>query len=220
MTDQTPLPGEGAALLTLVQWLSPAFPIGAYAYSHGLEAVIAAGEVREAGALRQWLADVLEFGAGRTDAILLAHALRDGADHAALATLARAMATTAERLQETEELGAALTRATDALLGTTSVPLPFPIALGRAAQGLPLPAPQVIALALQAFAAGIVSAAVRFVPLGQTEGQAVLAALHLLILRLASEAAEAPLSAIGTAAIRADMASARHETMQTRIFRT
>lgn len=220
MTDQTPLPGEGAALLTLVQWLSPAFPIGAYAYSHGLEAVIAAGEVREAGALRQWLADVLEFGAGRTDAILLAHALRDGADHTALATLARAMATTAERLQETEELGAALTRATDALRGTASVPLPFPVALGRAAQGLPLPPAQVIALALQAFAAGLVSAAVRFVPLGQTEGQAVLAALHPLILRLAAEAAEAPLSAIGTAAIRADIASARHETLHTRIFRT
>lgn len=220
MTDQTPLPGEGAALLTLVQWLSPAFPIGAFAYSHGLEAVIAAGDVRDAGALRQWLADVLEFGTGRTDAILLAHALRDGADHAALAALARALAPTAERLQETEELGAALTRATDALLGTTSIPLPFPVALGRAAQGLPLPAPQVIALALQAFAAGLVSAAVRFVPLGQTEGQAVLAALHPLFLRLASEAAEAPLSAIGTAAIRADMASARHETLHTRIFRT
>lgn len=220
MTDQTPPQGEGAALLTLVQWLSPAFPIGAFAYSHGLEYVIAAGEVRDAGALRQWLADVLEYGAGRTDAILLAHALRVGADHAALAALALAMAPTAERLQETEELGAALTRATDALLGTVSAPLPFPVALGRAAQTLPLPAPQVIALALQAFAAGLVSAAVRFVPLGQTEGQAVLAALHPLILRLAAEAAEAPLSAIGSAAIRADMASARHETLHTRIFRT
>lgn len=220
MTDQTPLPGEGAALLTLVQWLSPAFPIGAYAYSHGLESVIAAEEVRDAGALRQWLADVLEFGAGRTDAILLAHSLRGGADHQSLAALARAMAPTAERLQETEELGAALTRATDALLGLTSPPLPFPIALGRAAQSLPLTAAQVIALALQAFAAGLVSAAVRFVPLGQTEGQAVLTALHPLILRLAAEAAAAPLAAIGTAAIRADMASARHETLNTRIFRT
>lgn len=220
MTEQTLLPDEGTSLLTLVQWLSPAFPIGAYAYSHGLEAVIAAGEVRDAAALRQWVADVLDYGAGRTDAILLAHALRDAADHAALAALARAMAPTAERLQETEELGAALTRATDALRGTASVPLPFPVALGRAAEGLPLPPAQVIALALQAFAAGLVSAAVRFVPLGQSEGQAVLAALHPLILRLAAEAADAPLSAIGSAAIRADMASARHETLPIRIFRT
>ena len=220
MTALTPLPGDSAALLTLVQWLSPAFPVGTYAYSHGLEAVIAAGEVRDAAALRQWVADVLDYGAGRTDAILLAHALRAGADHAGLAALSRALAPTAERLQETEELGAALTRATDALCGTDSAPLPFAVALGRAAQGLPLPAPQVIALALQAFASGLVSAAVRFVPLGQTEGQAVLAALHPLILRLAAETAEAPLSSIGTAAIRADIASARHESLHTRIFRT
>lgn len=220
MTEAVPLPGAGAALLTVVQWLSPAFPIGAFAYSHGLESVISAGEVRNAAALRDWLADVLEFGAGRTDAILLGHALRPGANHTALAALARALAPTAERLRETEELGAALTRATDALLGTASAPLPFPVALGRAAQGLPLPAPQVIALALQAFAGSLVSAAVRFVPLGQTEGQQVLASLHPLILRLAAEAADAPLSAIGTAAIRADMASARHETLHTRIFRT
>lgn len=220
MTEQTALPDEGTALLMLVQWLSPAFPVGAYAYSHGLEAVIATDEVRDAAALRQWVADVLEYGAGRTDAILLAHALREGADHAGLATLARALAPTAERLQETEELGAALTRATDALRGAASAPLPFPVALGRAAQGLPLPPVQVIALALQAFAAGLVSAAVRFVPLGQTEGQAVLAALHPLMFRLAAEASGAPISAIGSAAIRADMASARHETLQTRIFRT
>lgn len=209
-----------ADLLTLVQWLSPGFPIGAYAYSHGLEAAIAAGDVADAAALQQWVGDVLEHGAGRTDAILLAHARRPGADHAALAALALALAPSAERLQETAELGAALTRATDALRGTVSPALPFPVALGRAAQALALPPAQVIALALQGFAAALVSAAVRFMPLGQTDGQAVLAALHPLILRLAAEAAAAPLSAIGSAAAGADIASIRHETMATRIFRT
>lgn len=220
MTEAAPAPSAEAALLCLVQWLSPAFPTGGFVYSHGLETAIAAGELRDATMLQQWIADVLEHGSGRTDAILLCHALDPGADHAALAALARALAPTAERLQETENLGAALTLATDALRGTASAPLAFPVALGRAAQGLPLPRAQVAALALQAFAASLVSVAVRFMPLGQTTGQRVLAGLHPLILRLASDAARAPLSAIGSAAIRADIASARHETLDVRIFRT
>lgn len=220
MTGTAPVPTEGAALLSLVQWLSPAFPTGGFAYSHGLETAIAARDVRDASTLLQWVADVLEYGSGRTDAILLCHALEPGADHTALAALARALAPTAERLQETEDLGSALTRATDALLGTDSPPLPQPVALGRAAQGLPLPRAQVAALALQAFAASLVSVAVRFMPMGQSAGQRALADLHPLILRLAAEAARAPLSAIGSAAIRADIASARHETLDVRIYRT
>ena len=81
----------GAALMTLVQWLSPAFPVGAFAYSHGLEWAIAAGDVRDAGSLHTWLDAVLQHGAGRSDAILLAHALRPYADAAALSDLALAL---------------------------------------------------------------------------------------------------------------------------------
>ena len=211
---------DQAALLVLVQWLSPAFPTGAYAYSHGLEAAIAAGDVTTPSALADWVADVLAHGAGRTDAILLAHALRPGADHAALAALARALCATAERLQETTELGAAFTLATNALTGADHAPAPLPVAIGRAAASLGLPPELVLAQSLQSFAGTLILAAVRFMPMGQTEGQRMLAALHPLILRLAKTAAEAPLSAIGSAAIRADIASARHETLDVRIFRT
>jgi len=211
---------DHAALLVLVQWLSPAFPTGAYAYSHGLEAAIAAGDVTTPSALADWVADVLAHGAGRTDAILLAHALRPGADHAALAALARALCATAERLQETTELGAAFTLATNALTGADHAPAPLPVAIGRAAASLGLPPELVLAQSLQSFAGTLILAAVRFMPMGQTDGQRMLAALHPLILRLSKTAAEAPLSAIGSAAIRADIASARHETLDVRIFRT
>ena len=134
--------------------------------------------------------------------------------------LARALAATAERLQETTELGAALTLATNALNGTAHAPAPLPVALGRAAAPLALPTPLVLALSLQSFATTLILAAVRFMPMGQTDGQRILAALHPLILRLATEAANAPLSAIGSATIRADIGSARHETLDVRIFRT
>jgi urease accessory protein len=215
-----PIMADPAALLSLVQWLSPAFPTGSFAYSHWLEMAIAAGEVASPAALAQWVADVLAHGAGRTDAVLLAHALRPDADHAALAALACALAPTAERLQETAELGAALTRTTNALNRTDHPPAPLPVALGRAAAQLSLPPELVLGLYLQSFAGTLILAAVRFMPMGQTEGQMILAGLAPLCLRLAGQAAQAPLSAIGSAAIRADIASARHETLDVRIFRT
>ena len=215
----TPLPAPDG-LLTLVQWLSPAFPTGAFAYSHGLETAIARDEVRDARAVQDWIADILDHGAGRADAVILAHALRPDADLSALADLTRALAPTAERLAETMDLGTALVQATNAMTGADLPALPYPVALGAAARGLGLPADQVAALWLQSFAAALVSVAVRFVPLGQTDGQRILRDLHPLILRIAHEAVATPLDGIATATIRGDIASALHETLDVRMFRT
>lgn len=216
----TPVPDAEPALLTLSQWLSPSFPIGAFAYSHGLEWAIAAGEVRDADSLRVWLADILAHGAGRNDAILLAHALRPGADLATLSDLALALAASAEREREMLEQGAAFVQATNALTGQGRPVRPLPVAVGAAAQALGLPPQTVLALFLQGFAGNLASIAVRFVPLGGVDGQRVLASLRPLIADLAREAARAPLDAIGTAVFRADLASMRHETMSPRMFRT
>ena len=68
------------ALLSLIQWLSPAFPTGGYAYSHGLEQAVVDGSLTDAPSLRHWLEDILTHGSGRQDAILLACALRPDAD--------------------------------------------------------------------------------------------------------------------------------------------
>jgi urease accessory protein len=208
------------ALLCLTQWLSPAFPVGGYAYSHGLEWAISAGDITSAEDLQRWIGTVLTEGAGRTDAILLAQALRPEADLAALSALAQALAASRERLLETLDQGRALGQTIAALTGQPLPDMPYPVALGAAARGLGVPVQQVVALYLHAFASALVQAAVRFVPLGQTEGQAVLAALHPVILQVAAEAVQADVNQIGSGAFRSDLAAMRHETMDVRIFRT
>lgn len=207
-------------LLSLVQWLSPAFPTGAFAYSHGLEQVVAEGTVTDAESFADWLAGVLRHGAGWQDAVLLSLALRAHADHGALADLARALAPSAERLAETGEQGAAFARTVAALTGGAQPPAPLPVALGRAAAPLGLPPAEVIALALQSFAGNLVAVATRAVPLGQTEAQGVLAGLAPLIAELAARAAVAEEEDLGAAALAADLAAMAHETAEVRLWKT
>lgn len=207
-------------LLTLVQWLSPAFPTGGFAYSHGLEAAIADGQVVDAGGLRQWLAEVLEFGAGRQDAILLVMALKPEADHAALDQLARALQPSQERLTETLDQGTAFARTVSSLTGRALPARCLPVALGEAASTLALDSEQVVGLYLHSFASNLTSVAMRFMPLGQEAGQGVLGNLHPLIADLAASAVLWTLDDLGSAALGADMAAMQHETMDVRIFRT
>lgn len=205
-------------LLTLVQWLSPAFPTGGYAYSHGLEAVIYAG-ARSAAEIGAWIEGVLRHGAGQADAVLLACALR-GQDPATLDAVARAMAGTKERLNETVEQGAAFARTVAALTGRDLAPRALPVAVGEAAVTLDLEAGDVVAIYLHAFAANLVACATRFAPLGQTEGQALLAGLHPVIHKVAAEAVMAEVDGIGTAAFGAELAAMWHEEQDVRIFKT
>ncbi|MFN7223857.1 MAG: urease accessory protein UreF [Paracoccaceae bacterium] len=207
-------------LLTLVQWLSPAFPTGGFAYSHGLEQAIADGAVADAAGLRQWLADVLDFGAGRQDAILLVQALRPGANHGRLDDLARALQPSSERLSEALDQGTAFARTVAGLTGQNLPPRCLPVAVGEAAASLGLPEAQVAALYLHAFISNLTSVAMRFMPLGQVEGQSVLSALHPLIESLAEAATGLTLEDLGSAALGADMSAMAHETMDVRIFRT
>ncbi|MCA0270966.1 MAG: urease accessory protein UreF [Proteobacteria bacterium] len=208
------------SLLTLVQWLSPAFPTGAFAYSHGLERVIAAGWVRDAASLEAWMRNILHHGAGWQDAVLLCQALDAAADHEALDALARALQPSAERLQESAEQGAALARAVAAMTGRPLPPRLLPVSLGAAAGHLDLPVALVAQLYLQGFAGNLCLIATRHLPLGQTEGQATLARLLPEIDMLGRRAAEASLDDLGGCALAADLAALQHETMDVRIFRT
>ncbi|MCU0856004.1 MAG: urease accessory protein UreF, partial [Rhodobacteraceae bacterium] len=103
-----------ADLLTLVQWLSPAFPVGGFAYSHGLEWAISEGQVTDAATLQDWLSDILTHGSGRTDAVLLTRAMDPEADLALIAATARALAASKERWTETHDQGRAFTEAVNA----------------------------------------------------------------------------------------------------------
>ena len=211
------------ALLKLAAWLSPGFPVGAFAYSHGLEQAVAAGEVVDAADAQGWIAACVEHGAGRNDAILLAAVMR-GEDADALDALARAFASSAERLRETVAQGTAFAETVAAAWGAGGVavgkPRAYPVAIGVAARAHGLPARDTVALALSAFAANLVSAAIRLVPLGQVEGQRIQAALHPLVARVAAEALETSTDDLGGCAWGADIAAMRHETQTVRLFRT
>jgi urease accessory protein len=206
--------------LRLVQWLSPAFPIGAFAYSQGLEYAISSGDVQNAADLAHWITAILRHGSGRADALLLAAARAPSADLAALSDLALALAPSAERVTEMMEQGRAFASTISAITGQHHPARPYAVAVGAATAALKLPTAEVLTLWLHGLTAQLTSAATRFVPLGQTEAQSVLAALAPRITDLAAEYASLPLSALSSTTPRADLAAMRHETMPVRIFRT
>lgn len=213
------IPMRDAGLLTLTQWLSPAYPVGSFAWSHGLERAVGRGDVTTAPALRDWLGAVLEHGAGRTDAILLCAA--HGADDVApIAALAAALAPSRERRMETVQQGQAFAATTRAVWGLDLPDMAYPVAVGRAAGLMALPMKPVAQVWLQAFASNLVQAAQRLMPLGQTEGQRILASLSPLCIKTAEDAAQASLDDIGSATFAVDTASMQHSAQYARIFRS
>ncbi len=225
---------EAAALYRLMVWLSPAYPVGAFSYSSGIEWAVEAGDIRDADTLRAWLAVMLADGGGFCDAVLFAHAHRAAAtdDEKALravAELAAALTPSKERHLETTAQGNAFVEATRAAWPCTALdrlkavwdgPVAYPVAVAVAAAGHDIALAPALAAYLQAVAANWVSAGVRLIPLGQTQGQRVLAAIEPVVAATAARALQAKLDDIGSAAFRADIASARHETQYTRLFRS
>jgi urease accessory protein len=221
-----------SGLARLFTWLSPAFPVGSFSYSHAFEWLVEAGRIKNAAELGDFIEDVLEHGAGRSDLIFLAEAWRavargDGARLEEVATLAAAFAVSAERRLETLAQGAAFLAAVGAVWPhpalaalARSPQIAYPVAVGAstAAHGVPLAASA--QAFLQAFAANLVSAGVRLVPLGQTDGLRVLARLEPVQARLLGVGLGATLQEVGGAAILIDIAAMRHETQYTRLFRS
>lgn len=200
-------------------WLSPGYPIGAFAWSHGLETAVAEELVTDAASFQDWAEDCLRHGAGRSDAILLAHAWRDPSDEAP-AELAAALTPSKERRAETLALGAAFAATTTASWGPQITPAAYPVALGRAAKAHGADLEMLVAMFLYAFAANLASAAVRLIPLGQSEAQRALAALMPAVHEVAEDALIADLSDVGGAAMRADITAMRHEFLEPRLFRS
>ncbi len=227
MTTTTITMGDVASpvpLLKLMAWLSPAFPVGAFAYSHGLEWAVDVGDIVNEATLRSWLEDVLARGTGRNDTILLRHAHRAAGDAAALAgiaALALATASGRERFNESLAQGQAFVLAA-APWGQPALPerTPYPVAVGALAGAHAIPEDATAAAYLQAFASNLISAAVRLVPLGQTAGLRVLAGLEPVIVTTATETRGATLDDLGGCAFRSDLAASRHETQYTRLFRS
>jgi len=231
MTPEQALPPaqlirSAAALQRLLTWLSPAFPVGAFAWSAGLETAIVERTVTNADSLQDWLAGALAHGGIRQDAIFLAQAWRAGTATALaeLAELYLALVPSAERHAETIAMGDAFLIAARAwpseVFARLPDPCPYPVAVGAVAATHDIPLPDTLIGLLTAVVHGQVSVAVRLVPLGQTAGLKVMAALEPEIAGLATTAEATTLEDIGGIAYAADIAQMRHETLQPRIFRS
>ncbi|AWI58213.1 urease accessory protein [Sinorhizobium fredii] len=215
------------ALLRLVTWLSPAFPVGAYSYSGGLEQAVHDGLVTNADDLRLWLDTLMNHGPLWNDALLLAESFRGHADPArlqAVAELAEALAGSRERHMETMLLGEAFLAAAGhwphPVLETLGPTAAYPVAVGAVAGAHRTGLEPTLAAYLNATASSAVSVAIRCGVIGQRDGVGVLAGLEAGIAAVASRAARGSLDDLGSAAIIADIASLRHETLHSRLFRS
>ncbi len=218
---------EAAALARLMTWLSPAFPVGSFAYSHGLERAVHDGLIRDRASLLEWLATLLEHGSAWNDAVLLAEAWRrtaaaDGIE--AVAELAAALSGSRERHMETMLQGGAFADAITAWSGNplpgVEQPIAYPVAVGTAAARHGVGLGDTLTVYLHAFASNLVQACVRLVPLGQRDGVSTLAALEPTVLRTARRASASTLDDLGACTIRADILSMNHETQYSRVFRS
>ena len=225
---------NAAALYRLMAWLSPAYPIGAFSYSSGIEWAVEAGDVTDAATLERWLAVMIADGGGFCDAVFFVHAHRAAAAHNdealhAVAELAAAFAPSQERHLETTAQGRAFLDATraawptpalDRLLAVWDGAVALPVAVAVTSAGHEITLAPALQAYLHALTANLISAGVRLVPLGQTDGQRVLAALEPVVVATAARALVTGLDDVGGAAFRADLASMRHETQHTRLFRS
>jgi urease accessory protein len=215
-------------------WLSPAYPVGAFSYSSGIEWAVETGDIKDAGTLKRWLTVMVAEGGGFCDAVFFVHAHRAiaaGDDKALreVAELAAAFAPSRERHLETTAQGRAFIEATraawpcvalDRLATAWDGPVAYPVAVGVTAAGHGVAEGEALHAYLHAVVANLISAGVRLIPLGQTDGQRLLAAFEPVVAAVAARAMAMPLERAGSAAFRADIASMLHETQYTRLFRS
>jgi urease accessory protein len=226
--------GEAAALYRLMTWLSPSFPVGSFSYSSGIEWAVEAGDITDAGSLKDWLAAMLADGSGFCDGVFLAHAHRaaEAGDDAALrdvAELAAAFVPSRERQLETSTQGRAFIEIArsawncdglDAAVAQCGGAIVYPVAVGVVSAAHAIPLPATLHAFLHALVSNWISAGGRLIPLGQTDCQRVLAALEPVVAETAAHAIVAALDDLGSATFRADLACLRHETQYTRLFRS
>lgn len=215
------------ALLRLMAWLSPAFPVGGFAYSHGLERAVHDGLIADAGSLAAWLETLVEMGSGWNDAVLFAESwrrARDAVDLDDVAALAEALAGSRERHTETTLQGAAFLKAAAAWPNPVLKRLPagcaYCVAVGAVAGGHGIALPSALSAFLQAFFSNLVQAAIRLGTIGQNEATALLAGFEPLALATAARASRSTLDDLGGCAFVSEIMAMRHETQYSRLFRS
>jgi urease accessory protein len=222
-------------LLRLLSWLSPAFPVGGFSYSHGLETAFDKGLIADAATTQRWIASILGHGAGWTDALLFLAAHRavagvaGAADLPAVVALASALRATAETAIESRAQGQAFVAtlraawpdpAFEAWVADLGPSPAYAVAVAVATGSAGIDEETALSAFLHALAAGLVSAAVRLVPLGQTDGQRAVAGLAAGLPALVARARRTSLDDLGSSTPMVEWTSAQHETQYTRLFRS
>jgi urease accessory protein len=225
------------SFLRLQSWLSPAFPSGAYSYSHGLEWAVEAGHIDDRGTLVDWLEADLCYGSGRNEAIFFNEAYRcasedDNGSLKVIAELAAAFRGTSEfALEASQQAAACLTTLRqvwpdgvldllDKLHCELEIKPVLAVVFGVRSAKEGIPASVALPAFLHSYVANLVTAGVRLVPLGQTDGQLAIAQLERVVLVASAQGGNASIDDLGSAAFMIDFASMAHETQYTRLFRS
>ncbi|TPI64332.1 urease accessory protein UreF [Mesorhizobium sp. B3-1-3] len=218
---------SSVALLRLMAWLSPSFPVGGFSYSHGLERAVHDGLIADRNDLAGWLETLVELGSGWNDAVLFAESwrrARDGGDLGEVVALAEALAGSQERHMETMLQGTAFLQAASAwssrALQRLPADCPYCVAVGAAAGSSGISLSDALSAFLQAFFSNLVQAAIRLGVVGQVDAVALLAGFEPLALATASRAAASTLDNLGGAAFMSDIMAMNHETQYSRLFRS
>ena len=206
-------------LITVMQWLSPAFPIGGFAYSHGLEWAIDKGYVSNREELKKWISDLLEYGSLKNDAILIKLVLK-GSDPKEINELALALCSASERLSETQLQGGAFCKIMREVWSLEMDELTLPIALALAAKNENIDQNLVVPAYLHSFCSNLISVAMRLIPIGQTDGQKTLRELSPLISDSVRAVAKSDKDDLGSACFLSDVSAMQHEYLQPRVFKT
>jgi urease accessory protein len=224
-------------LFDLMSWMSPSWPIGAFAYSSGLEWGVEAGHVTDRRTAYAWTADMIEHGSLWNDTVLFVHAHRataagDWERLAEVTELALASLTSLERRLEATAQGAAFAKIAMAATPVTALAHfdeadglnAYSAVVGCAAAGRGIPLAPALAAWLHASLSNLVSSAIRLVPLGQTDGQQIISELKPLVLDTVARGAALddgdPFEAMGSATLMVEFAAMAHETQYTRLFRS
>ncbi len=209
-------------LMTLMQWLSPGFPVSSFAYSHGLETAILEGHVRDGASLQAWLDCLIVHGTGRTDAIWirLGHRASGNADLECLNEEAATFQTSRERKLEAEKQGRAFVQTVNSVWQCDLPDLVLPLGVGAAARHQGIDIDLVVPLYLQSFLANLVAAAQRLMPLGQTEAQRLLSQLHPNTLTVSRASDRQTLQDVHSSTFMSDIMAMRHETLSSRLFQS
>lgn len=222
---------SSASLLSFLQLVSPALPVGAYTYSEGLETLVQAEQIGDAQTLQTWLEQELRYGAIRLEAAVLVRVYQAATEQNLDQIYSwnqwlSALRDSRELREQSWQMGQSLRRLLQTLqphqpwLNDSEAPVNFAVVFGLAALGWQIELPTAVLGYLQSWTTNLVTAGVRLIPLGQTQGQQILQGLQPQLIQTSAQVLELTDRDLTCCSWGVSMASMQHETLYSRLFRS